>query len=431
MRKGWLLITERLLIKPLEEDHYKAFHDYHSLEKVYCYQSFQPSTYKDTLDYIESHTAHDYCILAVLDLSEEILIGDISLTFIKNGQVEIGYSLDPKFQNQGYAYEACKRVLKHLFVELGMHRFYATLVPENMASQRLLEKLNFRKEGHFKKCVWTGQVWLDDMVYGLLADEYKVDREVKMLNKKQVLNYAKEQLAIDYNCQEKDLEQTTNTLSENLSLDGRRVYEGEGAFLKILCFGSCAIFSASKVLYPYIQENYLNRNSSWLFDFENLRAIDKHLSDLGHEIDELSIFYLPNPDQAPFVAPFKVKWFEKDDIEQFRGDKRFQEAYIFDPDCPDVLGIGAYDEGGQIMGMAGATLDTDNLYQIGIDVIDGYRHRGIGANLVRLLKNELLSRGIVPFYKTSVSHMTSRNVAINAGFFPGWTEVYTRKIKDE
>lgn len=220
-----------------------------------------------------------------------------------------------------------------------------------------------------------------------------------MLSKKDVLNYAKEQLAKDYNCQIKDLEQRSNTLSENLLLDGRRVYEGEGAFLKILCFGSCAVFSASETIHPYLKDNYLSRNSSWLFDFENLRAIDKHLSGFGHEIGELSVYYLPNPDREAFIAPFKVKWFEKDDIEQFRADKRFQEAYIFDLDCPDVLGIGAYDEEGQIMGMAGATSDTDNLYQIGIDVIDAYRHRGIGASLVRLLKNELLSRGLVPFIK--------------------------------
>jgi GNAT superfamily N-acetyltransferase len=251
-----------------------------------------------------------------------------------------------------------------------------------------------------------------------------------MLSKKEVLNYAKLQLAKDYNCQLEDLNKTTNTLSKNLSIDGRRIYEGEDALLKILCFGSCAVFTASEILHPYLQENFLKRNSSWLFDFQNLRAIDKYLSGLGHEIGELSVFYLPNPDQEAYAPPFKVKWFEKDDIEQFREDNRFQEAYIFDPECPDVLGIGAYDEEGQIMGMAGATSDTDKLYQIGIDVIEGYRHRGIGAALVRLLKNELLSRGIVPFYKTSVSHMTSRNVAINAGFFPGWTEIYTRSIKE-
>ena len=80
------------------------------------------------------------------------------------------------------------------------------------------------------------------------------------------------------------------------------------------------------------------------------------------------------------------------------------------------------------MGMAGASEDSKTLYQIGIDVLPGYRGKGIGTNLVVILKQELLRRGKVPFYGTSVSHMGSRNIAINAGFFPAWVELYSKKI---
>jgi len=65
-----------------------------------------------------------------------------------------------------------------------------------------------------------------------------------------------------------------------------------------------------------------------------------------------------------------------------------------------------------------------------IDVLAEYEGKGIGCNLVALLNQEFLNRGIVPFYKTSVSHLKSRNGAINAGFFPTWTELYSRKLKD-
>ena len=172
MCKDLLLKTNRLLIRPLQEVNFRAFHDYHRLEQVYCYQSFQPTCYKASLDYIEKHKSHDSCILEVIDLFEGALLGDINLTFIKNQQVEIGYSFDPSYQKKGYAYEACKRVLDYLFLERDIHRIFATLVTENIASEGLLKKLNFRKEGHFKKSVWTGQVWLDDMVYAILKEEY-------------------------------------------------------------------------------------------------------------------------------------------------------------------------------------------------------------------------------------------------------------------
>lgn len=71
------------------------------------------------------------------------------------------------------------------------------------------------------------------------------------------------------------------------------------------------------------------------------------------------------------------------------------------------------------------------LCQIGIDVLPQYRGKGIGTNLVTLLKQELLNRGKIPYYGTAVSHINSKNVAINAGFFPAWAEVYSRKIYEK
>ena len=52
---------------------------------------------------------------------------------------------------------------------------------------------------------------------------------------------------------------------------------------------------------------------------------------------------------------------------------------------------------------------------------------GVGSLLVGLLKNELLDRGILPFYGTSMSHIVSQKVALNAGFSPAWAELYCEK----
>lgn len=67
--------------------------------------------------------------------------------------------------------------------------------------------------------------------------------------------------------------------------------------------------------------------------------------------------------------------------------------------------------------------------QVGIDVLPEYRGRGIGTNLVILLKNEILKRGKIPFYGTAESHFHSQNIAINAGFFSAWSELYSREQK--
>lgn len=63
--------------------------------------------------------------------------------------VDIGYAFLPEYGGQGYAYEAAQGVLAHARA-LGLKRLVATVVPENDASIRLLEKLGLRFERSFQ-----------------------------------------------------------------------------------------------------------------------------------------------------------------------------------------------------------------------------------------------------------------------------------------
>lgn len=248
-----------------------------------------------------------------------------------------------------------------------------------------------------------------------------------MYTKTEILSIAKKQMALDYNCQLLDFEKEGNTITENKLLDGRRIYGSDDCFLKIMSIGGRAIICCDEKIRPWLEEKILKQNASWLFDYGKLRVIDNKLREFGHEIDEMPHFYLPNPVTCEVKPIAKIKWFEKQDILQFKDDSRFDQAFVFDENCPDFLGVAAFD-GDSIMGMAGASEDSKNLYQIGIDVLPDYRGKGIGTNLVALLKQELLKRGKIPFYGTSVSHISSKNIAINAGFFPAWAEVYSKKL---
>ena len=78
--------------------------------------------------------------------------------------------------------------------------------------------------------------------------------------------------------------------------------------------------------------------------------------------------------------------------------------------------------------MAGASCDRPTMWQIGINVEPEARGTGVGTMLVALLKNEILSRGVLPFYGTSASHLASQRVALGAGFVPAWAELITSPI---
>ncbi len=59
--------------------------------------------------------------------------------------VDIGYAFLPQYGGQGYAIEAARGVLGHAR-ELDLRRIVATVLPDNSASIRVLEKLGLRFE---------------------------------------------------------------------------------------------------------------------------------------------------------------------------------------------------------------------------------------------------------------------------------------------
>jgi RimJ/RimL family protein N-acetyltransferase len=251
-----------------------------------------------------------------------------------------------------------------------------------------------------------------------------------MYTKTDVLEIAKQQLALDYNCKVSDFNKKGNIIVENKLNNGRRIYDSDGCFFKAACFCGKVIISASPEIIPWCQERLIKSSSAWFFQYLNLRAIDKKLQEYGHEIVNAHHYYVPDPVVRDVKPITELRWYEQEEILQFKDDDRFQEAFIFDKNNPDMLGVAALD-GDKIIGMAGTSADSKNLWQIGIDVLPEYSGRGIGTNLVTLLKNEVLKRGKVPFYGTVESHIYSQNIAIYAGFFPAWAEVNSSDVRQK
>jgi RimJ/RimL family protein N-acetyltransferase len=72
------------------------------------------------------------------------------ISFMKREYLEhfdIGFAFLPRFQNNGYAYEATKEILSIVSRDSGHTQILATTVPGNIKSIKLLTKLGF----HFDK----------------------------------------------------------------------------------------------------------------------------------------------------------------------------------------------------------------------------------------------------------------------------------------
>jgi len=86
---------------------------------------------------------------------------------------EIGYRIEPKERNKGYTTEAAGVLIDHMFATLDIERIEAVADTKNFASQRVLGKNGFRREGRLKKRVRLNGKYRDEYIFGLLREEWR------------------------------------------------------------------------------------------------------------------------------------------------------------------------------------------------------------------------------------------------------------------
>lgn len=249
-----------------------------------------------------------------------------------------------------------------------------------------------------------------------------------MFSNEKIINIVKEQLAIECNCLPEDFDKRENIISLPALHENRRKFADKPFFFKMVSMGGNAVISADKRLHDWLADFTGEQTGHGLFEHTKLREIDKHLEGHDKQLFQTHHMFLPLGPSMTHRANIEVKWFEQDDIHQFYGDKKYPNALCahFTPERPDMLAVAAM-EGREIIGMAGASADTPLMWQIGIDIKDEYRGKGIGTQLVLLLKEEIICRGRIPYYGTSLSNIHSWKIALNCGFRPAWIEVETKE----
>ncbi len=107
------------------------------------------------------------------------LVGSISLSNIRYGaafHVNLGYWIGEASSNKGIMTRSVALILPFIFEELKLQRAHAACLVHNIASQRLLEKNGFEKEGYAKKYLQINGHWQDHVLYGLTKERYMLRR---------------------------------------------------------------------------------------------------------------------------------------------------------------------------------------------------------------------------------------------------------------
>lgn len=82
-------------------------------------------------------------------------------------RAELGYMLHPDYQGKGLMQEALQAIINFGFTELNLHTIEAVIDPANIASEKILQKLGFIKEAHFRENVFFDGRFLDSVHYTL------------------------------------------------------------------------------------------------------------------------------------------------------------------------------------------------------------------------------------------------------------------------
>ena len=163
-----LLKTENFFVRAFEKKDLDVFAQYRAQEAVARYQSWSGFTYQDAVelfdstDYSKFGTEGQWYQLAISLKKSDELVGDLAVYFLDENQIEIGFTVSPKHQGKSVATESISSLLDYIFGELNKHRVVATTDARNIAASRLLEKLGFRREGHFIQNIFFKGAWGDE-----------------------------------------------------------------------------------------------------------------------------------------------------------------------------------------------------------------------------------------------------------------------------
>jgi ribosomal-protein-alanine N-acetyltransferase len=174
------LETKRLWLRPFRDDDIEIHRVVFSDPAVCHFYCTNTRTEQETREWLihrkwQARNEDELGFLAVVRKQDQQLLGLVALqlavaTWLRFADtpdpfypliVELSYALGRAYQRQGYATEACQALIDYGFKDMHLPRLTNGVVPENVASSRLCERLGFRQvlnvhpEG-------TGHVWILD-----------------------------------------------------------------------------------------------------------------------------------------------------------------------------------------------------------------------------------------------------------------------------
>lgn len=174
-----VLETKRLILREINQNDCIDMYEYAKLPDFGPTAGWMPHrSVADTQSVIKLfHDKKKYGQLGTFSIvlkEENKMIGTLELhTYVRGYKAELGYSINPRYQGNGYATEASIEALRWGFEDLGLVRIECSNYLSNIPSQRVCEKLHLTYEGIKKKGyqLYDGS-FHDIRCYSITDEEY-------------------------------------------------------------------------------------------------------------------------------------------------------------------------------------------------------------------------------------------------------------------
>ena len=175
--------TERLILRPFREGDAADLFAYLRAPTAPCFLSLKLADLAEAEIEVGKRALDEGSVAIGLKETGQV-IGDLFSRAEEDEEDEtasIGWNLNPQFGGQGYAFEAARALVDHLFRVKGFRRLYAYVEDHNKPSQRLCEKLGMRLEGVFVEFIsFTNDdagnpIYENTMQYAILRREWMSD----------------------------------------------------------------------------------------------------------------------------------------------------------------------------------------------------------------------------------------------------------------
>ena len=174
-----ILESDCIRLRGIEEKDIDRLYTLFSNPQVMRYWSRGPMTNRqEAIDYantiIEGFATRNVLNWIIADLESDQMIGTCTLYEInpQHARAGLGYALMPEYWGKGLAHDAASLAISYGFLELGLHRIEADTEPNNLRSNKVLERFGFQREGLLRERFFHPDGLQDSLIFGLLKPEW-------------------------------------------------------------------------------------------------------------------------------------------------------------------------------------------------------------------------------------------------------------------